>query len=133
MFPKPVREKLVLHSHFDLINKLGLAGAAANERNLNELTGVKVMSYSAHSIDELKYPPIEAKYYFLSPIWDSLSKKGYKATLNHDDIRAFLYRTDKEVIALGGVTDEKLGELIRMGFDGYAMLGNIWNDQYSFT
>ena len=66
------------------------------------------------------------EYTFLSPVFDSLSKPGYESTIKRD------FRLDSKgggprVIALGGVEVSRLEIIKKMGFDGAAVLGAIWN------
>lgn len=67
-------------------------------------------------------------YCFLSPVFDSISKQGYKANFDKEELKNFLKKDRNiKVIALGGVTKENYSELIGLGFDGGAFLGSVWN------
>ena len=67
-------------------------------------------------------------YVFLSPIFDSISKQGYRsafddATLKKASAEGII---GQKVVALGGVTRERVALLEKYGFGGAAMLGDIW-------
>ena len=67
-------------------------------------------------------------YCFLSPIFDSISKEGYKANFDKLELKEFLAKDRKtKVIALGGLTEENYLEVLELGFDGGAFLGSVWN------
>ena len=79
-----------------------------------------LVSRSCHSLDELT---AEANYLFLSPIFDSISKPGYRAAFSAEELRG---KVDGRVFALGGVTFEQLPYIQELGFGGAAMLGAAW-------
>jgi len=90
---------------------------------------------SAHSFEELE--KTSADICFLSPVFDSISKFGYKAKYNHqelkDGIAAWRDFQKKEnlsqkLFALGGVAAENIAELASLGFDGAAVLGAVWHN-----
>lgn len=70
----------------------------------------------------------DCDYCFLSPIFDSISKSGYRAAFDCSTLAAALATTlaARKVIALGGVTAGHLPELAGLGFKGAAFLGAIW-------
>ena len=67
-------------------------------------------------------------YMSLSPIFDSISKKGYKAAFSAAELEEARLRgiIDQRVMALGGVTFDKINEVKRMGFGGAMILGDAW-------
>ena len=78
--------------------------------------------------------PENAKYAFLSPIFDSISKKGYQSGFSKEEL--IMHRDNgsihQGVVALGGVSEDNLDEVAEMGFGGVAMLGDFWK-QWSIT
>ncbi len=151
--------KVVLHSHYELMRDFDVAGinitgkALANLTYEDELTsscdirelcvkdgqvycyGMKpdLVSYSAHGFSEIQQLNFETGYVFLSPIFDSISKPNYTSKFeDHDILSDFLHRTNRRVIALGGVDNDKLTTCSDLGFDGYAMLGSIWTTYFTF-
>lgn len=121
--------KIVIHDHFNLIEKYDLKGVHLNRRNsdIENRHNISV-SISCHSIDELKTLTSTYDYVFLSPIYDSISKIGYKASFTEEELlqakdNGFI---NSKVIALGGITDKRLDDIAKFGFSGAAILGDVW-------
>jgi thiamine-phosphate pyrophosphorylase len=87
-------------------------------------------SCSCHSFEEIATARSDADYMFLSPIFDSISKAGYKQGYTPEQLTDArdrgLIKTD--VIALGGITAERIPTVRRYGFGGIAVLGALWAD-----
>lgn len=117
--PPRLRPRLTVHYHFELAQLVG--GVHLNSRNPSPPQGwMGLVSRSCHSLDELT---AEANYLFLSPIFDSISKPGYRAAFSAEELRG---KVDGRVFALGGVTFEQLPYIQELGFGGAAMLGAAW-------
>lgn len=129
--PQYIHKRLKLHSHFDLANEYGIGGLHINHRWHNipvEVNDGIRLSKSCHSIDELK-DCSKYEYVFLSPIYDSISKKGYRSNFMLDQLAATFncHKSYNNVIALGGIEPVHLKELEKCGFAGAAFLGYIFN------
>lgn len=82
------------------------------------------LSCSTHSFTEaLDMEKLQFSYYFLSPIFDSISKKGYRSNYSLSDIDLFLKRA-KKCVALGGINSENIEKLTN--FYSVALLGAVW-------
>ena len=117
--------RLSLHDHHELALQRGIGGIHLNSRNPkapDKWDGIK--SVSCHSLEELGMYK-DCDYKFLSPIFDSLSKKGYKSNFELSEFRPELLAC-QNVVALGGVTFDKLPLLEACGFYGGAMLTEAW-------
>lgn len=152
--------KVVLHSHFELIHEFEVAGinmttkAMANLSHEDELTSAcdlrdlclrdgqiyvrgqrpDLVSYSAHRYNEIQQLAFHTDYVFLSPIFDSISKVDYDSAFDdHEILTAFLKKTNRKIIALGGLDNNRIEICEQLGFDGYAMLGNIWRKYFTFV
>lgn len=128
--PKEFWGRVVLHDHFHLVSKYGLRGIHLNSRANKLPIGYKgQISCSCHSFEEIKQCKEKSDYLFLSPIYDSISKEGYKASFTSEELADACKEgiIDQKVIALGGVTIDKFLELSSLGFGGVAMLGDIWS------
>lgn len=122
--PKEYASRIRLHDHFELCLKYGLRGVHINSREFDVPSGVTCVSRSCHNIMELDIPAppgCRLEYQTLSPIFDSISKPGYKAGFDLDELQSYI--AGKRVVALGGVTSDRFQELKRVGFIGVAMLG----------
>lgn len=128
--PDTLYHRLVLHDHLQLALKYALRGIHLNRRNPQPPTGWQgSLSTSCHSIAELEVcrrQPYD--YMSLSPIFDSISKQGYRAAFSEQEILNARQRgiIDQRVMALGGVTFSKVSEVQRMGFGGAMILGDAW-------
>lgn len=84
------------------------------------------ISTSVHSWEEFRELPSGLAYAFISPLFDSISKPGYGAAKN-------LLQRPVEIlpclsVGLGGIGAENIGEMIRRGWKGAAVLGWIWEE-----
>ena len=66
-------------------------------------------------------------YVFLSPIFDSISKAGYKSSFTEEMLKDASSKgiIDKKVVALGGVTLDMIPYLKELNFGGAAMMGGV--------
>lgn len=121
------RSRLVLHGGRKLWGLATRYGVPQVHCPLNELAGERSAETSAslHSWEEMK--EIERAglaYVFMSPVFDSISKQGHTANSLLLQRPAGPYPC--KVIGLGGIDMDTIGELIRGGWDGAAVLGWIW-------
>lgn len=124
------RGKIVVHDYPQLYYEFSLMGIHIN-KNITSLpegySGVKTRS--CHSLEEVQMYKDDYDYLFLSPIFDSISKKGYQSNFTDEKLRqaSRIGVIDHKVIALGGVTFDKIPYLQSLNFGGVAMLGAIYN------
>ena len=83
------------------------------------------LSSSFHSMENLRQADGIFDYVFLSPVFDSISKPGYVSSCVLQV--EYKLKTTK-VIALGGIQANNISEAKKLGFDGVAALGAIWQD-----
>ena len=86
------------------------------------------VSRSCHSLEEVATHRTATDYLFLSPVFDSISKQGYRSAFPPAALReaAAAGIIDEKVLALGGVSEANLPEVRDYGFGGAALLGDIW-------
>lgn len=122
--------RIVLHDHFGLLQEFSLCGVHLNSRNPSAPQDWKGhVSISCHSIEELQERRKEGfSYLSLSPIFDSISKKGYNAAFTREELEDARRRgiIDGRVLALGGVCDANIGKAMELGFGGVMVLGDAW-------
>ena len=139
---KKYRDRVVIHTHHELCIPFNLRGIHLTNRHRKKrfLQTWFMMKYirfkkpdiqvttSFHLIHSLyRYSP-EFAYVFLSPIFDSISKVGYKNTFNDESLKEALSKTQYEVVAMGGVNYDALEKVKQYGFQGFALLGSIWSN-----
>jgi thiamine monophosphate synthase len=68
-------------------------------------------------------------YVFLSPVFDSISKEGYRAAFSHEELlrASEAGLINAKVIALGGIDATTLPLLKPYKFGGIGVLGAIWD------
>lgn len=117
--------RLRLHGHFILLDEFNLAGVQLNKRCDKAPRNALSMTRSCHSTEEIETAG-DMDYVTLSPIYDSISKKGYTGISGSVELSEKI--KDRRVVALGGITPSRFRELKTIGFMGAAMLGWIWDD-----
>lgn len=122
--PQEFHGRLSLHGHFDLTNYFNLGGLHLNSRCPSAPALYRgLLSRSCHSVKELLACGGLA-YATLSPIFDSISKRGYLSRFPERTFR-LPEGVTVPVVALGGVTPERIADVRRCGFSGFAMLGAV--------
>lgn len=127
--PQEWRARLSLHDHFGLVRTYPEVGLHLNGRNPEPLLGYRgVISRSCHSLDEVSEWKEKCRYVFLSPIFNSISKQGYDAAFTSWQLEVARQAgvIDRRVIALGGVSVEKIPQARAWGFGGVALMGTVW-------
>lgn len=120
--PAEFYPRLTLHDHFDVARRLSLGGVHLNSRNPQPPHGWNgLISRSLHTIAEIADGGYD--YAFLSPVYPSISKPGYKGNFDFGELRSAV---NDRIFALGGVTPERFDEIRSLGFGGVAMLGDVW-------
>lgn len=127
--PEKYHNRIVLHSHHELAEKYNLKGVHVKSHQRREkLNHHKILiSTSFHTLEEIEKCEYNYDYAFLSPVYDSISKAGYKSKFNISTLQAFgkLLKC-KNIIALGGIDEDKIEITKEIGFDGIALLGAVW-------
>ncbi|TXE09584.1 thiamine phosphate synthase [Seonamhaeicola algicola] len=86
----------------------------------SNLLETKTISSSFHEPEELENCSVIFNYHLLSPVFSSISKKGYSGrgfNVNH---------INKKIIGMGGVTANNLTAFDKLGFKGVGVLGGVW-------
>jgi len=131
-------KRIVLHGHFELMEKFDIGGIHLNTAMRNDVMLMRQWSCydkrsaSFHSWNEIEVNTIPYQYVFISPVFDSISKKGYEACIDMAGAQA-LRKKKREarshcplLMGLGGVSAQNIDQLISSGFDGAVVLGSVW-------
>ena len=134
--PAGLHPRIMVHSHSELLTHFNLKGIHFTETDrLGRLTHIRrlrqerpdgCLSSAFHRIADIPDGERLFDYLFLSPIFDSISKTGYRAAFDHDGLKSFLSQTDQSIIALGGINENRLPLAASLGFCGAAVLGAVW-------
>lgn len=121
------RRRVVLHDCYNLVSEYNLGGAHLNGRHPEFAT--ICTSRSCHSLAEVEESK-QMNYCFLSPIFDSISKSGYASNFTREVLLEAKSKgiINDRVIALGGISKDKLLQVREYGFGGVAILGTAWKE-----
>lgn len=122
--------KLVLHSHYDLAENFTISRFHFREidrqNNVYESFTNQIISTSVHDIETFNELGEEWEYAFISPIFPSISKKGYgENSTIFNDVKNRIHSNVK-LIGLGGINENNISKAFESGVDGVALLGAIW-------
>ena len=125
------RSRIVVHDYPELYYEFSLKGIHINKNIVKYPEGYQgSKTRSCHSLEEVKLYKDDFDYVFLSPIFDSISKQGYKSAFTEEVLRDASREgiIDERVVALGGVTYDRISLLKDLGFGGAAMMGKsvVW-------
>lgn len=124
--PSNLHSRLRLHDHFTLAEEFSIGGLHLNRRSPQAPASFSgTLSRSCHSIAEVAESN-DVDYVTLSPIFDSISKSGYKSAFSPADLSFLKEKHNTLVIALGGITPKNALIAKRLGFDGIAVLGSLF-------
>lgn len=129
-----------VHGGFLMVNEfpglgIHLPEAARDDENISAMMNAVsplIRSASFHTWNEITANEDQFAYVFISPVFDSISKKGYKAAIDLSMLsrikQELLSRNGKvyPIFGLGGVDCANIKMLHQYGFDGAAVLGAVW-------
>ncbi len=127
--------RISIHDHHALAARFDLGGIHLNGRHPEAPSDWQgLVSTSCHSLDELRLKRqamVNGRpyaYLSLSPIFDSISKQGYHSAFTAEALAEAHAAgiIDDRVLALGGVSFDRLPEVYAMGFGGAMILGDAW-------
>jgi thiamine-phosphate pyrophosphorylase len=121
-------KKTVLHSHYHLAAEYSLKGIHVPFA-FKCGNPIGTVSVSFHSAEEIRTFDMQFDYGFLSPVFDSISKNGYKSSFDLNEVKFFLKHSEEKIIALGGMDEDKIETVHDLGFSGIALLGAIWQNE----
>jgi len=122
--------QLVLHSHYDLAENFNISRFHFREvdrqNGLSQSFTDKIISTSVHDIETFNELSGNWEYSFISPVFPSISKKGYGENSNIlNDIKK-RDNPNVKLITLGGINENNINEVFESEVDGVALLGAIW-------
>lgn len=127
--------RIVTHFFHELIDHYALKGIHFQEKKrqkniafidkkiLTLKQAGKTISSSFHELEELINCNLEFDYYLLSPVFSSISKKGYEGRgfdVNH---------INKTIVGMGGIKANTISQVTELGYKGIGVLGAVWNTQ----
>ncbi|PBI93439.1 thiamine-phosphate pyrophosphorylase [Flavobacterium sp. ACN2] len=132
------RTNLVLHSHHQLAEDLGIERFHFSEKDRKEFPArfpkpcrfkCESISTSTHSIEDFNSLETKFNYAFLSPVFKSISKENYSPQKDlFEEIKSRKNHKTK-MVALGGIDSGNIQKAFENGFDDVALLGTIWKNE----
>jgi thiamine-phosphate pyrophosphorylase len=119
---------VVLSSRCDVALACGAAGVNLPERDISvaearALLDDRLVGRSVHSIESaLQAEAQDADYVIFGPVWESASHPGV-APKGISGLEAVARSVGIAVLAIGGVTEERIELCLAAGADGYAAIG----------
>ncbi len=132
--PERYHQHIILHNHYELAKKYGLKGIHLTNHTKNSYAVEEFKNYhisiSIHTFREVQSLSSSYDYVFFSPVFESISKKGYNPAFSLTELCEWFHKQTlpTKLIALGGVTPNNLKQIKNSPFDGYATLGYIWKE-----
>ena len=123
--------RLTLHGDHDLARTAGVDGvhlsATGNAAVARATLGPRgLVGISVHSAAEAAaLDPRTVDYAIAGPAYLTASKPGYGPALGADGFAAICQATPVPVLAIGGIEAEKIGEVIKAGVAGVAVMGSV--------
>ncbi|KPE51377.1 thiamine phosphate synthase [Chryseobacterium indologenes] len=123
--------QMVLHSHYELADEYNISRFHFREEmRLNgeykAYIGKGILSTSVHDIETYNTLDKDWEYAFISPVFPSISKKGYGENTKVIHEISCRNNPDLKLVALGGINEKNIKEVLDYGVDGVALLGGIW-------
>lgn len=130
------RQQLVLHSHHQLASAFGINRIHFTEKTRMETaeesfkkwhkTGF-TFSTSIHQMNDFEELSPLFHYAFFGPVFESISKPNYASNIDFKKELEQRKNHKTALVALGGITSERIITALEYGFDYVALLGTIWN------
>ncbi len=132
--------RISIHGSFELLKEFPGLGIHISSRKREEEKIIDIpdaispttLSTSFHSWKEVEENKHPFDYVFISPVFDSISKKGYKASIKLSGMIEIKKKMNTgevlatSIIGLGGIDQKNIELLNKNQFDGVAVLGTVW-------
>jgi thiamine-phosphate diphosphorylase len=123
------RADLIVNDRIDVAMALGAAGVQLGARSLTATDARRVaqsleIGVSIHGFDPATPVPPEADWLLVGTIFPSASHPG-EPGVGLETIRKWRSRTERSIVAIGGVTGATVPGVIAAGADGVAVISAI--------
>ena len=142
-YPKMISTSLIITKEFELegyhfTREILQKNEKYNEKILEWLhSNNKISSVSAHSTDEIKKHAGKYKHIIVSSVFKSISKENHEYNWDYEELKneISILRTNSTfniqhstLFAVGGVDTDKISTIKEMHFEGFGLLGALWNE-----
>jgi thiamine-phosphate pyrophosphorylase len=123
--------QLVLHGYYDLrkdyhISRFHFREADRKDETYQSYISQSTLSTSVHDIETYDSLEKEWEYALISPVFPSISKKGYGEESTVMEEIKNRNNPNVKLIALGGINENNICKVFENGADGAALLGAVW-------
>ena len=130
---KELSANLIINDRVDIAQAVDADGVHLGWQSLNidtvrKIIGrEKVIGFSAHNLQEAKKANIEgADYITISPVFDTPYKDYFIPPLGTKEINKIKRQVNIPVIALGGINEDNVEEVLGNGADGIAVISAVF-------
>jgi thiamine-phosphate pyrophosphorylase len=89
--------------------------------------GERAVGVSTHSVQQFEQAAdTDADYIALGPVFSTMTKQDAAAVVGLDLLRALRPRTQKPIVAIGGITLTRAAEVMAAGADSVAVIGGFF-------
>ncbi len=131
---KPVAQKfgakLTLHGDASTAVAAGIdgvhLGAGSDVAAARELLGPRALiGLSIHGVSEIEQLTAAPDYLVVGPVFETASKPGYGPALRPAGLAEVITQSPMPGLAIGGITAGRVGEVLRAGAHGAAVMGGV--------
>lgn len=137
--PSVFHNRIIIHSHHDLVFKFDLKGIHFTNvhlerkfrkwwflRKLKARAKKIIFTRSYHKLSEVYEPEeLDFSYYLLGTIFNNLTNEFYSG-FYEQGINAAIKTAKKDFVARGGINEVTIEKAYRYGFKGVALNSQIW-------
>lgn len=133
--------KIVLHDHYLLARKFPIGGIHIPVRSADSFLMKALVKYLKSKNKNLQISgtietPILAENApeiidetYLGPIFMRYSEENLRLRYDQFELKRAVTNSAKKIVALGGITLDKLSLIEQIGFDGVALQSSIWKSE----
>jgi thiamine-phosphate pyrophosphorylase len=120
--------RLILHGSAALADAAEVDGvhlpAGSDVRSARRLLGTRLVGVSIHNPGEARNL-VDVDYAIAGPAFETQSKPGYGPPLGTEGFQSIVVAASVPIVAVGGITAEKVPGLLRAGAAGIAVMGTV--------
>lgn len=125
--PVAYHPQIYLHQFHELKEEFPTISLHQRDQDL-EISAYPVKTSGAHSVQEALEKLERFEEIYLSPVFPSISKVGYRS---EEDLSLLHLGNDLQdrIIALGGINSKNIYKAKELGFKHFAVLGSVWQSE----
>lgn len=143
--PAHFHDRIIIHSHHDLVFKYNLKGIHWTEvhltrkfkkwwflRKLKASSKKVIFTRSYHKLSEVYNPEqLDFNYYLIGTIYNNITNEFYSG-FYEQGVNAAIKTAKKQFVARGGINEVTIEKSYKYGFKGVALNSQIWKAEDPF-